>query len=166
MNSEDTESSLLIRSIVSASRPATLNWRMRGQAFASSRNGMVSVTTSSSSTEFVMRSTALPESTGCVQYASTRFAPFSFSANGGLAQRVRGVDHVVHDHAGAARDSPMMFITVDTFGRGRRLSMIARSDSRRFASARARTTPPTSGETTMRSSYWCFQTSPSRIGAA
>jgi hypothetical protein len=60
----------------------------------------------------------------------------------------------------------MMFITSDTFGRGRRLSMIARSDSSRFASARARTTPPTSGETTTTSSWLCFQTSPSSTGAA
>ena len=44
----------------------------------------------------------------------------------------------------------MMFITFDSFGRGRRLSMIARSaSSSRFASARARTTPPTSGDTTI-----------------
>ena len=46
--------------------------------------------------------------------------------------------------------SPMMFITLDSLGRGRRLSMIARSaSSSRWARARARTTPPTSGETTM-----------------
>ena len=62
--------------------------------------------------------------------------------------------------------SPMMFITSDTFGRGRRLSMIARSDSSRLASARARTTPPTSGDTTSRFSWPCFHTSPSRTGAA
>ena len=50
--------------------------------------------------------------------------------------------------------SPMMFITVDSFGRGRRLSMIARSaSSSRFAIARARTTPPTSGDTTIRLSF-------------
>src|SRR5437588_557220 len=48
--------------------------------------------------------------------------------------------------------SPITFITSETLAFGRRLSMIARSDSRRFASARARTTPPTSGETTSRSS--------------
>ena len=41
--------------------------------------------------------------------------------------------------------SPMMFITSATLARGRRLSMIASSESRRFAIARARTTPPTSG---------------------
>ena len=41
--------------------------------------------------------------------------------------------------------SPMMFITSETLAFGRRLSMIARSESRRLAIARARTTPPTSG---------------------
>jgi len=46
--------------------------------------------------------------------------------------------------------SPMMCITSATLARGRRLSMIARSASMRLASARARTTPPTSGETTTR----------------
>ena len=66
-----------------------------------------------------------------------------------------------------ASTSPMMFITVATFGRGRRLSMIARSaSSRRLARARARTTPPTSGETTIIRSYFCFQASPSRTGEA
>ncbi|EXI76561.1 MAG: hypothetical protein AW07_00510 [Candidatus Accumulibacter sp. SK-11] len=61
--------------------------------------------------------------------------------------------------------SPMMFITSETLAFGRRLSMIARSHSRRFASARARTTPPTSGETTIRFSKSFFQTSPSMIGS-
>src|SRR6185312_10735719 len=61
----------------------------------------------------------------------------------------------------------MMFITSDSFARGRRLSMIARSaSSRRLASARARTTPPTSGDTTIRSGYFCFHTSPSNTGDA
>ena len=46
--------------------------------------------------------------------------------------------------------SPMMFTTSATFALGRRLSMIARSESSLLAIARARTTPPTSGETTSR----------------
>ena len=61
----------------------------------------------------------------------------------------------------------MMFITFDSFGRGRRLSMIARSaSSRRLAKARARATPPTSGDTTMTLRYACFQASPSSTGEA
>src|ERR1700677_1258980 len=64
--SELTESSSLIRRIVSASKPDTVSWRMRLQPRASSDNGIVSVTTSSSSTDFEMRSMAVPESTGCV----------------------------------------------------------------------------------------------------
>ncbi len=43
--------------------------------------------------------------------------------------------------------SPITFITSDTPAAGRRLSMMARSQPIRVAIARARTTPPTSGET-------------------
>ncbi len=43
--------------------------------------------------------------------------------------------------------SPMMFITSETPARSRRLSMIARSQFSREARLRARSTPPTSGET-------------------
>ena len=46
--------------------------------------------------------------------------------------------------------SPIICITCDTFARGRRLSIIAISVSfNNFATARARTTPPISGETTI-----------------
>jgi len=48
--------------------------------------------------------------------------------------------------------SPMMFITSLSPALGRRLSTMARSASSRLASDRARTTPPTSGETIIRSS--------------
>jgi len=64
---ELTESSLLMRSIVSASRSTTESTRILPHFFASSRNGMESVTTTSSSAESAMRSTAPPESTGWVQ---------------------------------------------------------------------------------------------------
>src|SRR5258706_8390201 len=47
---------------------------------------MESVTTSSSSCDSAMRSTAPPESTGCVQYATTRAAPSSFSACAALTR--------------------------------------------------------------------------------
>ncbi len=54
--------------------------------------------------------------------------------------------------------SPMMFITSASPGRSRRLSTMASGASMRLASARARTTPPTSGETTMtlRRSWWAL----------
>jgi len=64
-----------------------------------------------------MRSIALPDRTGCVQYAITFFAPRPASRVGRLAQRVGGVDHVVHDHAVAAFDFAMMFITSATLAR-------------------------------------------------
>src|SRR4051794_22764700 len=53
-NKELTESSLLMRNIVSASRPAIDNTRIRPHFAPSSLNGMVSVTTISSSAEFAM----------------------------------------------------------------------------------------------------------------
>ncbi len=139
-----------MRNMVSASSPAIDSTRMRLHFAASSPNGIVSVTTSSSSAEFAMRSTALPDSTGWVQYASTFSAPCSFNAFAAshsvlaVSTRSSTITQV------RPPTSPMMFITVATFGRGRRLSMIARSNSSRFASARARTTPPTSGDTTTR----------------
>jgi ribose-phosphate pyrophosphokinase len=46
--------------------------------------------------------------------------------------------------------SPMTCITSATLAAGRRLSMMARSQPSCLASARARTTPPTSGDTTTR----------------
>ena len=49
----------------------------------------------------------------------------------------------------APSTSPMMFITSDTPARSRRLSMIAKSQFSRVATARARNTPPTSGLTIM-----------------
>ena len=64
---ELTDSPKATRRMVSASSSATLSWRIRPQAFAASESGMVSVTTSSSSCDFVMLSIAAPESTGCVQ---------------------------------------------------------------------------------------------------
>ena len=45
-----------------------------------------------------------------------------------------------------SRTSPMIFITSETPAFGRRLSIMARSASRRRANDRARTTPPTSGD--------------------
>src|SRR5688500_3452095 len=75
-----TELSSQILRIVSAMSVATLTTRILGHASASGRSGMVSVTTSSSITEPVMRSIALPDNTGWVQYATTRTAPCSFSA--------------------------------------------------------------------------------------
>ena len=52
--------------MVSASSSATDSWRMRPALFASADSGIVSVTTSSSIAELEIRSTAPPDSTGCV----------------------------------------------------------------------------------------------------
>ena len=80
MYNELTDSSSLMRRIVSASSAATLNCRIFAQAPPADVNGIVSVTTSSSKTEPEIRSIAEPDSTGCVMYATTRAAPASFSA--------------------------------------------------------------------------------------
>src|ERR1022692_851237 len=71
VNRELTDSSLDIRVIVSARSCAHESWRMRLHARASSDNGIVSVTTISSSCDSAMRATAPPDNTGCVQYAIT-----------------------------------------------------------------------------------------------
>jgi hypothetical protein len=66
MYSELTDSSSLMRRMVSASNPATLNCRIREHAIPASDSGMVSVTTNESNTEFDMRSIAAPDNTACV----------------------------------------------------------------------------------------------------
>src|SRR5277367_157526 len=164
---ELTDSSSRIRRIVSASNAATDNWRMRPQALACGDNGTVSVTTNSSSTDFEIESTALPDRMACVMYATTFCAPSFFSACAAM-QSVPAVSTMSSTSTQVLPfTSPMMFITFDSFGRGRRLSMIARSaSSRRFAKARARTTPPTSGDTTITFRYACFQASPNNTGDA
>ena len=58
-------------------------------------------------------------------------------------------------------------MTSAMFGCGRRLSMMASpASSRRLARARARSTPPTSGDTTTMFGYFCFHASPSSTGEA
>ena len=54
-----------MREMVSPTKGAQLSWRIFGQDCASGRSGMVSVTTTSSKAEFLMRSMAFPEKTGC-----------------------------------------------------------------------------------------------------
>ena len=67
MNNDETEDSLLMRMMVSANNSAIEIWRIRGQALASVLSGIVSVTTSSSSSDSEIRAIALPDNTGCVQ---------------------------------------------------------------------------------------------------
>lgn len=69
---------------------------------------------------------------------------------GRVAQRSRAIGNVVDQMQNRSFTSPMMFITSDTPAFSRRLSTMASgASSIRFASPRARTTPPTSGETTV-----------------
>ena len=62
------------------------------------------------------------------------------------AGQIQGFFDIPTDNLYAA---PMMFMTSESPARSRRLSTMASGASRRLARARARTTPPTSGETTM-----------------
>ena len=64
------------------------------QARAASDNGMVSVTTSSSRQAPDRLSMAAPDSTGCVQYATTLVAPCSLSA-AAAALKEQGATKVV-----------------------------------------------------------------------
>ncbi len=52
--------------------------------------------------------------------------------------------------------SPMRFMTSLTLARSRRLSMMASEAPRRFEYARARSTPPASGETKTDDASNCF----------
>src|SRR6185437_9013255 len=165
---ELTDSPKAMRRMVSASSSATESWRILAQACTSGRSGRVLVTTSWSSWEPSILLIAAPDSTGCTQYATTLRAPRSFSA-AAAAHKVPAVSTMSSTITQVLPStSPMMFITVDTLARGRRLSMIARSaSSSRLAIARARTTPPTSGLTTIRSSMlWLRQMSASNTGEA
>src|SRR5579863_1309858 len=139
--SELTDPSSRMRRIVSASSSATDSCRMRPALLAAGLNGIVSVTTSSSSAELVILSTAPPDNTGWVMYAITFSAPSSFRACAAW-QSVPAVSTMSSTSRQVLPStSPMMFMTFDSLGCGRRLSMI-----------------------TLR--YACFQASPSSTGEA
>ncbi|MPN12675.1 hypothetical protein SDC9_159994 [bioreactor metagenome] len=116
----------------------------------SSLRRMVSSSTTSSSTLFWMRSMAGPDNTAWVAQATTLLAPISLMALA-APHRVPAVS-IMSSMMMTSRSftSPMMFITSETFARGRRLSTMARGRPRRSAKVRARVTEPRSGETTMK----------------
>src|SRR5690606_42074580 len=165
-NSELTDSALEMRRMVSPSSAAHESWRILPQAWPCSDSGMVSVTTSSSSEEVSMRSMAPPDSTGCVQYAYTAPAPRSFRAWAALhsVPAVSTMSSMMMQVRPST--SPMTFMTSDTLARGRREAVMDWPASSCLASARARTTPPMSGDTTTRFEKLRRQMSPSRIGPA
>ena len=154
MYSELTDSSLAMRRIVSASSPATESWRILLQALR-----------------------RFATAGWCRSPPARRAADFVDALDRRARQhRVRAVrDHLrralrpsapaaaLHSVPAVSTMSSMItqVLPVDLADDvhhlrlrsacGRRLSMIARSaSSRRLASARARTTPPTSGDTTIR----------------
>ena len=116
---------------------------------ASSDSGIEFVKTTSVSAEASMRSTAGPDRTAWVAHADTPIAPFLSRASATFHQRAGGVDQIVHNQAVPALDFTDNVITSATFGSSRRLSMMAKGTSSRLAKARARSTPPASGDTTL-----------------
>jgi len=117
-----------------------------------SPSGTVFVTTSSSICEFSSRSMAGPERMACVAQAKMFFAPFARSASADCTS-VPAVSTMSSSMTAVfPSTSPMMFITAETFGPSRRLSMMASEAFSRLAHARALSSPPASGETTTMSS--------------
>ncbi len=101
----------------------------------------------------LIRWTAGPESTACVAQAATLLAPAFMRAPAAFT-RVPAVSIMSSRmRQRLPSTSPMMCITSLSFARSRRLSMIASEPCRRFAYARARSTPPASGETST-TSFW------------
>ncbi len=97
-----------------------------------------------------MFSTAGPDSTACDAQANTEVAPFSTNAAAVLTSvpavsiKSSMIKHV------RPFTSPITCITSATFISTRRLSTMARAASTFFAKNRARSTPPASGETTVK----------------
>ena len=122
-------------------------------SFFSSARGTVSRTTSSSIHEFCILSIAGPERTGCVQHAQTFLAPLARSASAPFTI-VPAVSIISSTRITFLPSiSPMIFITSETFGFGRRLSTIAIGTSILSANFLALVTLPRSGDTTTVSSF-------------
>src|SRR5699024_9668080 len=136
--------------MVSANMGAKDNERILSQLRAALEKGIESVTTISSRDELQILSMAGSESTGWVQYATTWLAQRSLSASTAW-QSVSTVSTMSSTRMQVrSLTSPIMCMTCDSLALGRRLSIMAKSVSLScLANARALTTPPTSGETTM-----------------
>ncbi len=104
MNSDETESSLLIRRMVSAMISATDSWRMRGTGggVITQRNGVGDDQCIEVRVVQAVDRRAGQYRVGTV--GDDLLGAICLQRGGGLAQRAGGVDHVVHDDAGAAVD--------------------------------------------------------------
>ena len=92
-----------------------------------------------------------PESTGCEAAGVHRRRPVFHQRRGRLHQRSRRIDQVVDDQARAARERRRSRASLRPHSSPtRRLSTMASAASIFFAKNRARSTPPASGETTVR----------------
>src|SRR3989441_3783018 len=155
-----------MRLIASASNDATESTFNLAHRRSLPLSGIVLVTTTSSNLDAFKRSRACPERTGCVQADQTRRAPCSRQA--GAPWVIVPAVSIMSSSSRASRPatSPMMCMTWDSLGPSRRLSMIARLACNRLAKARARSTPPASGETTTRPCCPRFPTYSSNTGDA
>src|SRR5262245_48518552 len=116
---------------------------------ASSESGIEFERTTCFKLDASIRLTAGPESTPCVAQADTLAAPFARSASAPFTNVPPVSMRSSTSTQFLPSTSPTTFITSATFASSRRLSMIARGEFNRFAKARARSTPPASGETTV-----------------
>ena len=130
---------------------ATESTRILPQLARSGVIGIVFVTISSSSADRSMRPIAGPDSTPCTAQPSTRAAPSSFSACAAFS--IVPAVSMMSSWMMQVRPltSPMTFITSGVLSSPRRLSTTANSPPSRFAYARARSAPPASGATMVRS---------------
>ncbi len=113
-------------------------------------SGIVLVATTDLRADLEIRSEAGPDNTGWVQAQCTSLAPAPMSAS--VASRsVPAVSTISSTmKATLSLTSPMMCMALATLASSRRLSMMARGVPSRLAKARARSTPPASGEMTIR----------------
>ena len=135
-----------MRRIASPSSGATVSTVTRAVSFAAGT--MIElVTTTSSSGDVVIRSTAGPDRTGWTPHARMRRAPSRSRALTAWMSVLAVSIMSSITTASLPRTSPIRCIATAEFGPSRRLSMIARLALSRLAIARARSTPPASGAT-------------------
>ncbi len=123
--------------------------RIFGAAKTAGLASIESVITSDFITDFVIRSTAGPDKTPWVIYECTSEAPFSINSSAAL-HKVPAVSQMSSTMMHFFPETlPITVISAISPAFSRRLSTMAKGASIRFASSRARATPPTSGETTI-----------------
>ncbi len=135
-----------------ARSPATLKTLIFETCLAASLRGTESVTTTSSIAEAQIRCTAGPDRTGCVHRGVHFRRAFLQQSSGSVFTSVPAVlsTDVVYDQCFASADiADQVHHFADVNIHAGRLSTMASGESSFFAKARALSTPPASGETTV-----------------